>query len=261
MKVISLHHKNDILAFLTTNPELHIYSIGDLDDFFWPYTNWFALVEKQSIQSIALLYFGLQLPCLLAIAENIASTRKLLEGISHLLPHRFYAHLSSGVEQACAENYQLEAHGQHYKMALTHKNLLTAIDDSDIISLNRDSLDEILALYRDSYPENWFEPQMLDTGQYYGIKDNNKLVSIAGVHVFSKKYQVAALGNITTHPHYRNRKYGRKVTGGLCKSLLKHVSHIGLNVESQNTAAIKCYQNLGFEVIASYQEFMIKRIL
>ena len=32
---------------------------------------------------------------------------------------------------------------------------------------------------------NWFEVQRLDTGQYFGLKEDGRLVSVAGVHVYS----------------------------------------------------------------------------
>jgi hypothetical protein len=45
MHAIFLHDKDAIRALLLRDPELHIYSIGDLDDFFWPYTAWHTLRE------------------------------------------------------------------------------------------------------------------------------------------------------------------------------------------------------------------------
>jgi hypothetical protein len=41
-----------IEAFLRRNPELHIYSIGDLDDFFWPYTAWHGLLEGAELTQV-----------------------------------------------------------------------------------------------------------------------------------------------------------------------------------------------------------------
>jgi predicted GNAT family acetyltransferase len=66
------------------------------------------------------------------------------------------------------------------------------------------------------------------------------------------------LGNITTHPDYRGRGYGRIVTAGVCKSLLSEIDHIGLNVKADNASAIRCYEKLGFEVIGSYGEFEVE---
>ncbi len=109
-----------------------------------------------------------------------------------------------------------------------------------------------MKLYELSYPGHWFEPHMLRTGHYYGMWNNHRLISVAGIHVYSPRYNVAALGNITTHPQWRGRGLGRKVTAHLCKELINSVEYIGLNVKSDNTAAISCYRNLGFETSHEY---------
>ena len=36
--------------------------------------------------------------------------------------------------------------------------------------------------------------------------------------------------------------------------------HVGLNVKADNGAAISCYKKLGFEPVASYGEFMVRRL-
>jgi predicted GNAT family acetyltransferase len=129
----------------------------------------------------------------------------------------------------------------------------------EVINLSQNDLSDIKKLYEESYPDNSFDPRMLETSMYFGLRKNGKLISISGIHVFSKIYKVAALGNITTHPDFRGLGYGQKVTAYLCKILLKHDNTIGLNVNIDNAPAIKCYKNLGFEVAALYMEYMIER--
>lgn len=97
---------------------------------------------------------------------------------------------------------------------------------------------------------------MLKTNQYFGIHGPRGLVSVAGIHVYSPTYRVAALGNITTHPDFRRQGLGKAVTAKLCLSLLETVKHVGLNVQVDNEEAIRCYRRLGFEVIGSYGEWM-----
>ncbi|MEM7348809.1 MAG: hypothetical protein AAF485_31655 [Chloroflexota bacterium] len=38
LRPISIHSKEQLTDFFRQNPYLHIYALGDLDDFFWPYT-------------------------------------------------------------------------------------------------------------------------------------------------------------------------------------------------------------------------------
>lgn len=259
MKSIFLHDRTAIEQVLRENVYLHIYSIGDLDEFFWPYTTWYAIEDNTGINTIALLYSGQSLPTLLALSEKPDRMRGLLESIAHLLPPRFYAHLSPGVESVLDSIYQLVPHGEHLKMALLHRSAVEACDCTDTCALGRDDIDEIVEFYKECYPGNWFDPRMLETNQYFGIREKERLVSVAGIHVYSPEYKVAALGNIATAPSHRNKGYARQATAKTCQSLLADVCHIGLNVKADNNTAISCYKKLGFEVVASYGEYMVQR--
>lgn len=260
MQAICLHDKNEILAFLQQNTYLHLYSIGDLDDFFWPYTTWYARRENDQIRAIILFYSGISLPVLLALGDDLPPLRALLAAILHLLPAHFYAHLSPGLEVILEERYTLESHGQHYKMALTDPSRPADVDVSQVMPLSLVDLDEVTWLYEISYPGNAFNPRMLETGQYFGLRNHGSLVSIAGVHVYSERYGVAALGNITTHPAYRGQGLGRAVTAKLCQALLERVEHIGLNVKVDNATALGLYERLGFEIVCPYGEFMVRAL-
>jgi ribosomal protein S18 acetylase RimI-like enzyme len=68
-------------------------------------------------------------------------------------------------------------------------------------------------------------------------------------------YTVAALGNITTHPQFRGHGLVKVVSAKLCQALLQKVEHIRLNVRADNQSAIACYTKLGFETIATYEEY------
>jgi hypothetical protein len=194
MKIVCLHDKNEIEALLRQYTFLHLYSIGDLDNFFWQHTTWYGL-QEDTLKQVVLIYTGSDLPVLLGLTAQPNLMAHLLRSIIHLLPRQFYAHLSEDLAQVFAEDYQIQSHGLHKKMALTNQ----------VIQLPVENIDEIAELYRVSYPENWFDSRMLETGYYYGIRCKNNLVSIAGVHIYSPQYKVAALGNITTHPQFRGQ--------------------------------------------------------
>lgn len=258
---ILLHDKQEIGAYLRRDPALHVYAIGDLDDFFWSSTVWYGLKEGENLLAVALLYTGGDPPTLLATERQPATAlATLLSRIAHLLPERFYAHLSPEARDALAASYVLESHGPHFKMALSDPAQLDSIDTSSVERLTLAATAELLAFYAHSYPGNWFDPRMLETGQYVGIRgENGDLLSVAGVHVYSAEQRVAALGNITTAPAARGRGLATAATAALCRSLLQTVDLIGLNVHADNVAAIACYRRLGFAVVAEYEEYMLRR--
>jgi ribosomal protein S18 acetylase RimI-like enzyme len=257
---ICLHAKDEVEAFARGNPLLHAYSIGDLDDFFWPHTIWYALREGGRVSQLVLLYTEQALPTVLAYAEKpVGPMRDLLRLLLPLLPKRFYAHLSNGVADVLADDYSIHAHGAYYKMGLTDRSRLAGIEGREAVALTTSDTADLLELYATSYPGNFFVPRMLETGFYFGVRRGSALVSVAGVHVYSKQYGVAALGNITTRPDHRGRGLATAVTAKLCEELLRAgIKHIGLNVKADNRSAVACYEKIGFEWVANYGEYTLE---
>ena len=70
MKLVFIHDKQELERFLLKSRTINYYSLGDLDDFFWPYTTWFALKEQEEIRALILLYNGGETPTVLAIGED-----------------------------------------------------------------------------------------------------------------------------------------------------------------------------------------------
>lgn len=258
MQLVSLHAKDEIAAMLGRNPALHIYTLGDLDDFFWPYTTWYGLADADTIQAIVLLYHATDVPTLLALTEAPSDAMQtLLRSMRRLLPKQIYAHLNPEYVPLLADDYHVESHGLHHRMVLRAPARVLAVDTRQCIPLGAADLHEIQRLYTASYAGNWFDPRMLETGCYYGVRRDGELVSVAGIHVYAPQYGVAALGNITTHPAFRSQGLGMVATAKVCQALLPTVDHIGLNVHVDNHGAIASYTKLGFERIMVFEECML----
>jgi ribosomal protein S18 acetylase RimI-like enzyme len=254
MEVVLLRDKPLIETALRRNTQLHLYELGDLDDFFWDHTTW---VADDPPREIVLIYTAARPPVLLALTDHPSRMRTLLHAARPRLPKNFYAHFSDGLVEVFADDHEIESHGLHLKMRLTTPHKVDAVNTSEAIHLTFNDLDEIKTLYEVSYPGNWFDERMLETGMFFGARREKKLVSIAGVHVYSPRYRVAALGNITTHPDHRGQGLATITTAKLCQEIGKHVDHIGLNVLANNASAIACYKKLGFEEVARYGEWMV----
>jgi ribosomal protein S18 acetylase RimI-like enzyme len=258
---IQLHDRPVIEKHLRQDPYLHLYALGDLDDFFWPYTTWYAHTRAGKVSALFMLYSGGGLPVVLALAgpgAALARLRALLEDSLPLLPRRFYTHLSPGLVDMLSGSYRAEPHGHFLKMGLSAPSHLDLVDTTAAIQLTPADGAELCRFYTEAYPGNWFDPRMLETGCYYGIRREEQLVSVAGIHVYSPRYRAAALGNITTHPAYRGQGLAKQVTARLCQELRKTVDYIGLNVRADNEPALAAYTRLGFRAVAEYDEFMFE---
>lgn len=253
-----LNNKRIIETSLRKNTNLNIYQIGDLDDFFWPYTTWYGDNETDP-QNIILVYAGVTPPTMIALtSDDIKGMSTLLKNVKQHLPEKFYCHLTPGLIELFSEKEVIEDLGTHYKMSLMQLNQNVEINDDRIKKLLPGDYETIKSFYSISYPDNWFDKRMLETGMYYGYFEDGDLTGIAGIHVYSPDYKVAALGNITTHPEHRGKGIATQVTYKLCTELLKKVDHISLNVEKGNESAMKCYEKIGFEVTAEYEEYFLK---
>ncbi|WP_433123965.1 GNAT family N-acetyltransferase [Micromonospora sp. CA-240977] len=253
MAVRAEHDRAVLARLLGRDPVLHAYQLGDLDDFFWPYTSWFRRGEQ-----VVLLYHGVDLPTLLAFAApaDTAALSVLLAELAPVLPARLYAHLSPGLAGALAGSFRMAAGGRHHRMALTDPAALGAVDPAGVV-LGAADLPRLRELYARAYPGNWFDERMVQTGQYLGMFDGDALVAVAGVHVFSPAYGVAALGNVTTHPRWRGRGLGASVVAALCARLRRSVEHVTLNVQADNVAAVRLYERVGFARVADYEEWTL----
>jgi ribosomal protein S18 acetylase RimI-like enzyme len=250
-----LHDPSEIAALLSRAPELNSYQLGDLDPFFWPHTTWWRLPGRDEL---ALLYTGVSVPTLLLFVDgDLAPGQALLAGVADRLPPRLYAHLSPGLADALQRTHHHTKPSRHLKMALRNTAKLAGVDTSGVEPLEADDLGALSALYARAYPDNWFDPRMLETGQYVGVRQGGDIICVAGIHVFAPRQGAAALGNITTDPVYRGQGLATRTVAALCRQLLEHVQHITLNVSASNGTAIHCYKRLGFETVAEYDELML----
>jgi ribosomal protein S18 acetylase RimI-like enzyme len=260
MGIVSLHDKSEIEAFARRRPLAYPYELGDLDPFFWPYTVWFGLRDdEEHVQQIALLYTDMSIPVLLVTAPGpAAQVTAFVRSLLPLLPGSIYAHLSEPAVAAIGDWYHAESHGIYCKMGLTEPTRLGSVNAARAFRLTLGDQEEVEALYRASYPGHWFIPRMLETGFYYGVRQNGELAAVSGVHVVSREYSVAALGNITTHPDCRGRGLATIATAAVCQALDRAgVQHIGLNVNTENAAAIAVYERLGFTPVSVYGEYTL----
>jgi ribosomal protein S18 acetylase RimI-like enzyme len=233
-------------ALLRRAPTLHVYELGDLDDRFWPHTRWFVLGD-----AVALLYSAGALPVLVSLGDGQPA---LLAELQRELPAEIYAHLSPGLADALAPRFVTSPRGAFVKMALVEPARVHAIDLTGVDPLAPTDHVEVTAFYRDAYPGSWFDPRMLDTGHYAGVRERGRLVAAAGVHVCSQVERVAAIGNVAVAADHRGRGLATRVTAATCARLLREADVIGLNVKADNAAAVGCYTRLGFVAVADYEE-------
>jgi ribosomal protein S18 acetylase RimI-like enzyme len=92
----------------------------------------------------------------------------------------------------------------------------------------------------------YYTSEHLAQGLYYGVFASQRLVSAAGTHVVSEQRGVAVVGNVFTHPDFRNQGLARVATGAVTEELLKRCPDVVLTVDPLNIPAVRAYQRLGY---------------
>ncbi|MDP6824066.1 MAG: GNAT family N-acetyltransferase [Dehalococcoidia bacterium] len=259
-----LHNRDEIETYLRRSPDKHVYRLGDLDDTFWPRTSWYGARKGDELRAICLVFSLYDPSNVVAISEpDNDAMPALLNAIAADLPDFSEIHLGPEALGALDERFEVTSLVPHWKMTLRDRSRLESADTSAVRRLGTDevpALEELFdAVYAGREATNVFYPSMLDVGPYFGVEIEGRIVSSAGVHVYSKRRRVAAIANVATHPDFRGRGLATSVVAGLAAELALNCDHIGLNVAQANESAIRAYKSAGFEIIAEYYEGYITR--
>jgi ribosomal protein S18 acetylase RimI-like enzyme len=105
--------------------------------------------------------------------------------------------------------------------------------------------------------EGWpafYTPANIEEGVYFGAYEGEELVAMAGTHAVSPTHGIGVVGNVYTHPDYRNRGLGTATTSAVTKELLRTCREVVLSVEPGNRAAVRAYQKLGYREVGRLVE-------
>lgn len=256
MSIQLIKNKYILEKFLRRNASLNIYQLGDLDEFYWDKTKFYGYYKSEELMAVVMIYEEANPHVVIALCsiKNLSHMIEAFRQIKDILPQKIYFHITPGAEKILEDSYILSYEGLYLKMSLTNMDKINTVNTDGVEQLSIKNREELNNFYEEAYPGNSFFERMLETGMFFCIRKNGTIVSVAGIHVYSPEYKVAALGSITTHPNFRGKGYATKVTACLCRELFKNTEVIGLNVHSENSSAIHCYEKLGFIKIADYLE-------
>lgn len=253
--------------FLRQEPGLNLYSIGDLDDHYWPQTTWFAAWRDDEVVAVVMYWDGYGEPVILALADPDNDVMDLLiRQVSSQLPDSGQVHYTTSAMKALQQSFVLTdetSNTDHVKMVLRQVPESVAPTIGELDRLTAEDEAELRELYSTAFSaagtESFFIPSDLSQGPFFGVRVEGRLVSAAGVHVFSKQMGVAGIGNVATAPEYWSMGLAKAVTSRLCHELSKTADLIGMNVKKNNLPAIAAYEKIGFETVVTFRETRYRR--
>jgi len=224
------------------------YAIGDLDPVNFSKTRWWGLYEGNKLSSICMLYEGLEPPILFVMGHN-AGLRKILN--QYQLPNKVYLTCKESHFQLLHEYYSRISPVFMWRMFLSKWR---DKHELECVRLGENHLPDIKKLYKIGNGTG-FSPDQVFNGVFYGIYAGDELVAMAGTHLVSVVRNIAAVGNVVTHPNYRGRGYATMTTNAVISTLINmRIKDIILNVAQGNSSAVSIYSKIGFEIHCPFIE-------
>jgi len=216
-----------IRKILETDRMWSAYALADLDPKYNEFCSW--MVNQDSV---ILIYRGLDPPVLFAIGQA-----SHLESLFSQVPSARYTYtLLDFSREIIKSRLEIKIEHHMWRMALKIEQF-PGTQSQGVVKLGL------------------FVPMQLEMGPFYGLYEDDELVSIAGVHIQSHWASVAAIGNIFTKPDRRGQGLATRVTAAVIEDVLSQgVETIVLNVGMDNHPALACYRKLGFWPYCDYYE-------
>jgi ribosomal protein S18 acetylase RimI-like enzyme len=249
----------EIRAILETDRCWAVYALGDLTPDHFKHAAWFR--PPGGANALALLYRAFATPVLLTVG-GLQDLRPLLEEISN--DPELYLSVRPDSLSLVEERYTVCPKKPMWRMILDPSRYQPTSQDGTV-RLGLADLQAVQRLYADGESTaevpDFFSPEMLQQGVFYGIWEGKELIAVAGTHLVVPTESVAAIGNIYTRRDRRCRGLASCVTSAVTTELLRQsLATVALNVNQQNHAAIRVYERLGFATYCPYYEGVATRL-
>jgi ribosomal protein S18 acetylase RimI-like enzyme len=257
MELGIIHSKKDIERFLREQEVNNfIYRCNNLEPPFWEKTQWYGLYDEGKLVSIAMFVTKYDIPVLIACnyKEDGKYQEELLLKLRPHLPCNIYCHIdedSAKYMDKLAKNKKIK---KYNNMLLDDPSVVPESESSRVKNLGMSDVGEINKFLQIAHPDHFLDVEFVEEGYFYGLYDNGKLVSLAGITAKSKKFGIVAIGNIATDPEYRGKGLATEVVTVLINRLSKEFKNISLNVKCDNVPAVNFYKKLGFRIIGTFDE-------
>ena len=129
--------------------------------------------------------------------------------------------------------------------------------DGEIIILSTSDTPEMISLVELTHPGPFLE-RTIEMGTYLGIRQNGKVVAMAGERMFFQNCR--EISAVCTHPEFLGRGYASHIVSVLTNEILKRNQIPFLQVVVENERAKKVYEKLGFKVRTEFPLAFIQRV-
>lgn len=252
-QVRNLTVDREILAVLNRHRIWAAYAICDLEAPHRQYARFVGAWRDRELPAAVLLYvaprFATILPC-----GSAAGVRAVLAEVTGL-PPRISLSVRPQDLASVELRYQVHRSWTMLRMAVRAGEERLAPDTGAALRRLTAGDGPALQAWYARETSAVFTPLMLEHGVYVGAFFEGRMVAVAGTHAVSERYQIAAVGGVSTDPAFRRRGLATATTSAVVQALIRQgITDIVLNVREDNAPAIAAYTRLGFQVHGPFWE-------
>lgn len=215
---------------------------------------WYALSETHKDFAIGNHILKCYRKNIVAFTAFDTSRKNMLTGLDELI-EKDELFFIIGQLPLLPDNYTIENTLPCLQMICTLPIIRTA--DVIIEKLGVQDEEEMTALVNSVQP-GYYKPGTRLMGDYYGIKDNGRLVAMAGERM--RMDGLTEISAVVTHPAFTGRKYAQQLMTCITNKNLAIGIIPFLHTAATNERAIKIYDYLGFAKRKVINFTRIKRI-
>ncbi len=230
--------RRDFMRFLTEDPVRNAFALYDLEEE-GDRVQCFAAVEGDSFRGYLLAWHGRQYPNVIVTGDEEAAEAMLPQAPPS--PCTFL--LVPGLVAAVEERRAISARRMMDFMMVEPTSFRSA-KTQESIPLGKEDAEDLEILYRAVGEEHRKWGDWAEKGLAYGIRREGRIVAAAGTHFVSRRCSL--IGGVYTAPRFRRQGYAAVLTSAVTMDALRRSDRVGLMVVSDNKAAIRLYQKLGY---------------
>jgi predicted GNAT family acetyltransferase len=102
-----------------------------------------------------------------------------------------------------------------------------------------------------------FGPRTIEFGTFYGIRDQGRLVAMAGERIHPGRY--AEVSAVCTHPEYRGRGYAAALVAAVTRGMIARGDLAMLHVRTDNPA-VRVYEQVGYTTERYLELLIVRRV-
>ncbi len=221
-------------------------------------SEWYGAAGDE--RAIVLLYRAFETPVIFALGQAEA-VDAILDEIKD--ERKMYLSIRPEILPLIKKRWRVEGETAMWRMTVDGESFWPTPRDG-VARLGPKDLPALRELYDDGRPTgevpDFFTPEMVENGVFYGLREGGALVAAAGTHLVAPSEGVGAVGNVYTRRDRRGRGLAARVTSAVTTELLDmHLRTIALNVNQKNAAAIRVYEKLGYTCYCPFYEGLAVR--